>query len=103
MANISITMTNNTLNDNASVIRNLHEAPEGVNFEKIEKELQEIKSHLKKGSPEFEAVETLERSSKAHNWGAICSTIGKFASQFAGATLSSLAGSYLSNLLGLGH
>lgn len=103
MANINITMTNTTLNDNASVIRNLHEAPKGIDYEQIITELQEIKSRLKKGSPEFEAVETLERSSKAHDWGAICSAIGKFVSQFTGATLANLAGSYLSQLLGLGH
>ncbi len=42
MANINITLTNSTLNDDASVIRNLHEAPKEVDFEQIEKELGEI-------------------------------------------------------------
>lgn len=101
MANITI--TNNKLKDEASVIRNLYEAPKTVDFEKIEKELQEIKAGLKIGSPEFQVVDTLEKSSRAHDWSAICSAIAKFASQFAGAALANLAGTYLSELLGLGH
>ena len=103
MANINITLTNSTLNGEASVVRNLYESPKGVDFEQIEKELQEVKASLKEGSPEFQAVDTLEKSSKAHDWSAICSAIGKFASQFTGATLANLAGSYLSQLLRLGH
>ncbi len=103
MANINITLTNSTLNDDASVIRNLHEAPQKVNFERIEKELGEIKASLKKGSSEFQVVETLERHSKARNWSAICSAIGQFSSQFASATLANLTGCYLSQLFGLGH
>lgn len=103
MANINVTLTNSTLNDEASVVRNLYEAPTAVDFEQIEKELREIKNSLKKGSPEFQAVETLERGSKAHDWGAICSAIGKFASQFTGAALANLAGSYLSQLFHLGR
>lgn len=101
MANINISMTDNTFNDNSSVIRNLYESPKGVDFDQIVKELQEIKTSLKKGSPEFQAVDTLEKSSKEHDWGAICSAIGKFVCEFTGATLSNLAGSYLSQLLGL--
>lgn len=100
MANINVTFTNSTLNDNASVVHNLYEAPEEVDFEQIEKELREIKDTLKSGSPEFQAVDTLEKGSKARDWGAICSTIGKFASQFTGATLANLTGSYLSQLFG---
>ncbi len=101
MANINI--LDNKLSDNASVIHNLYEAPQGIDFEQIEEELCEIKASLKKGSPEFQVVETLEKSSKAHNWGAICSAIGQFTSQFASATLANLTGGYLSQLLGLGH
>lgn len=101
MANINVNMNNSTLTDEASVIRNVYETPRAVDFEQIEKELQEIKASLKKGSSEFQAVDTLERSSKAHDLGAICSAIGKFTSQFTGATLANLAGSYLSQLFRL--
>lgn len=69
MAGINITLTNNTLNGEASVIRNLYNAPKTVDFDQIEQELQEIKECLKKGSPEFQAVDTLERNSKARDWG----------------------------------
>lgn len=103
MANINVTLTNSTLNDEASVIRNLYESPKAVDFEQIERELREIKASLKEGSLEFQAVETLERGSKAHDWGAICSAIGKFASQFTSATLANLAGGSLSQLFNLGH
>ena len=103
MANINITLSNSTLNDNASVVRNLYETPKEADFEQIEKELREIKSSLNRGSLEFKVVETLEESSKARNWGAICSAIGQFTSQFAGATLANLAGCYLSQVFGLGH
>lgn len=103
MANINISLTNSTLTDNASIIRNLYEAPKEVDFEQIEKELREIKAGLKKGSSEFQVVETLEKSSKAHDWSAICSAIRQFASQFAGATLANLTGGYLSQLFGIGH
>lgn len=104
MAEINITLTNNKLTGEASVIRNLYEAPKvAVDFDRIEQELKEIKESLKKGSPEFQAVDTLERSSRARDWGAIRSAIGTFASQFTGATLANLAGSYLSQLLKLGY
>ena len=103
MANIHVTLTNSTLNDEASVIRNLYESPKAVDFEQIESELREIKASLKEGSPEFQAVETLERGSKAHDWGAICSAIGKFESQFTSATLANFAGGCLSQLFNLGH
>lgn len=103
MANINVTLTNSTLNDEASVIRNLYESPKAVDFEQIERELREIKASLKEGSLEFQAVEILERGSKAHDWGAICSAIGKFASQFTSATLANLAGGCLSQLFNLGH
>lgn len=103
MPNITITVTNSTLKDEASVVRNLYEAPKTVDFERIEKELQEIKTHLVKGSPEFQVVETIEKSSKAHDFGAICSSIGNFTSQFTSAALANLAGAYLSQLLGLSH
>ena len=102
MANINITLTNSTLNDHASVIRNLHEAPKGIDYEKIEKELREIKTNLKNGGLEYQVVETLEKSSKAHDWSAICTAISQFTSQFASATLANLAGCYLSQLFGLG-
>jgi len=101
MANINI--IDNKLSDTASVIRNLYEAPKGIDFEQIEEELSEIKDSLKQGSLEFQVVETLEKSSKTHNWSAICSAIGQFTSQFASATLANLTGGYLSQLLGLGH
>lgn len=103
MANLNITLTDSTLNNNASVIRNLYEAPQEVDFKQIEKELGEIKASLKKGSLEFQVVESLEKKSKAHNWNAIRSAIGQFSSQFSSATLANLAGCYLSQLLGLGH
>lgn len=96
-------ITNNSFTDNASVIRKLYEAPNTIDFEKIEKELEEIKVGLKIGSPEFQVVDTLERSSRVHDWSAIRSAIRKFTSQFAGATLANLVGAYLSELLGLGH
>lgn len=99
MANIII--SDNTFNDNSSVIRNLHEAPEIVDYAKIEEELHTIKSGLEKGSQAYRMVETLEHDSKAHNWNAICATIKAFALQFSSATLANLAGSYLSGLLGL--
>ena len=101
MANINVTLTNSTLNDEASVIRNLYESPKAVDFEQIEKELREIKASLKEGSPEFQAVDTLERGSKAHDWRAICSAIGNFTSQFTSATLANLAGACLSQLFNL--
>ncbi len=103
MANISINVENNTFSGESSVIRNLYEAPKGIDFEQIEEELREIKATLKEGSPAFEAVETLEKNSKKHDWSAICSSIGKFSSQFTSATLASLAGRALSQLLGLGQ
>lgn len=102
MANFNIKVEHSTFNNEASVVRNVYEAPKDVDFEQIEKELQEIKTSLKIGSPEFQAVDILERGSKAHDWGAICSAISKFTSQFTGATLANLAGSYLSHLLNLG-
>ena len=58
---------------------------------------------LKEGSPEFQAADTLERGSKARDWSAICSAIGKFASQFTSAALAHLAGACLSQLFHLGH
>lgn len=101
MANINVEVTNSTLIDEASVIRNVYETSKAVDFDQIEKELQEIKASLKRGSSEFQAVDTLEKSSKARDWGAICSAIGKFTSQFSSATLANLVGSYLSQLFRL--
>lgn len=107
MADIEINISDNLLCDNASVIRNLNQLPKAtdsaVDFRRIEKELQEIKTKLQQGSPEFQAVEVLEESSRTHNWSAICSAIGRFTSQFSSAALANLVGAYLSQLLKLGH
>ena len=99
MANITI--TNNSFIDDSSVIRNLYEAPEIVDYARIEEELQAIKKNLEKESQEYQIVETLEQNSKAHSWEAICATIKDFMLQFSSATLANLAGSYLSQRLGL--
>ena len=99
MANI--TVSNNTFNDNSSVFRDLHEAPESIDYARIEEELHAIKKGLEKESQAYRMVETLEQDSKAHRWDAICATIKTFAVQFSNATLANLAGSYLSKLLGL--
>lgn len=99
MANITI--SNNTFNDNSSAIREVHEAPETVDYARIEEELHAIKNGLKKGSQAYKMVEDLEKGSKDHSWDAICATIKAFAFQFSSATLANLAGSYLSRLLGL--
>lgn len=99
---MNITINNSTFKDEASVIRNQYECPKNINFEQIATELHEIKRCLKKGSPEFQAVETLEKGSKTHDWGLITSSISKFVLQFTSATLSNLAGTYLSTLFKLG-
>ena len=99
MANI--TVTGSTFNDNASVVQNLYEASESIDYSQIEKELQAIKDKLEKGSQEYQVVEVLEQNSKAHSWEAICATIKAFAFQFSSAALANLAGSYLSQRLGL--
>lgn len=96
-------ITGNTFNDNATIVKNQYNASESVDFERIEKELQEIKISLKEGSREFQVVDMLEKSSKAHDWNAICSTIGKFTAEFTKSTLANLAGAYLTHRLNLGH
>lgn len=101
MTNINITVTNSIFNDQSSVFREFSEAPKDIDFEQIEKELREIKKGLKEESLEFQVVDTLEKGSRAHDWGAICSAIGKFTSQFTGATLANLAGHYLGQLFHL--
>lgn len=97
----NITISGSTFNGNSSVIRHLHEAPESIDYARIEEELRIIKSGLEKGSPAYGMVETLEENSKAHSWDAICTTIKNFTISFSSATLANLVGSYLSNLLGL--
>lgn len=100
MANIII--ENNHLHDNASVIRDFHEAPAAaVDFAKIESELLEIKKTLETGSPDYVAVEALENSAKKRDWKALIAAVGKFTAQFSNAALANLAGSYLSSLLHL--
>jgi len=74
-----------------------------VDFELITEELQTNKAGFRRGSLELQAVETLEKASKAHNWEAIRSALGQFAAQFTSATLIQVAGRYLSGLLGLGQ
>ena len=81
MANITI--TENTFNDKASVIRKLYEAPTIAEYAQIEKELQVIKDRLERGSQEYQVVEALEQTSKTHSWEAICATIKALAPKIA--------------------
>lgn len=109
-----VTLNNfgNVFQDEASIIKNLYEAPKSeppkndtpkeVDFEQIVKELQEIKASLNQGSHEYEIVASLEEDSKEKNWDGISSTITKYMSSFASGTLANLAGVYLSKLFQLG-
>ncbi len=94
MTTINIQTANFT--GNSSVVRE-----ETVDFSQIEKELQEIKELLKKGSPEYSAVETLEKKSRERNWETLSKTALGFTSQFASGALANLTGAYLGKLLGL--
>lgn len=102
----------NIFQSGSSLIENLHEAPKSeppksdtpkdVDFEKIVKELQEIKASLKQGSHEYKIVASLEEDGKEKNWSGISSTITKYMSSVASGTLANLAGTYLSKLFQLG-
>ena len=97
MANITI--SGNNFYGKSSAIRNLNEAD--VDFARIIRELEAIRSHLEDGSEESHVVETLEKQSRAGNWQRLCTTVRDFSLQFSNAALASLAGGYLSQLTGL--
>ena len=105
MDNLNITVDHSTFTGNSSVIRNLNlsDAPESadVDFDRIIRELQEIKAGLRSSTIDFQVVDKLEKASRKRDWRELRSAAGKFASQFTNAALANLAGAYLSGLLGL--
>ena len=105
MDNLNITVDHSTFTGNSSVIRNLNlsDAPESadIDFDRIIRELQEIKAGLRSSTIDFQVVDKLEKASRKRDWRELRSAAGKFASQFTTAALANLAGAYLSGLLGL--
>ena len=105
MDNLNITVDHSTFTGNSSVIRNLNlsDAPESadIDFDRIIRELQEIKAGLRSSTIDFQVVDKLEKASRKRDWRGLRSAAGKFASQFTNAALANLAGAYLSGLLGL--
>ena len=105
MDNLNITVDHSTFTGNSSVIRNLNlsDAPESadIDFDRIIRELQEIKAGLRSSTIDFQVVDKLEKASRKRDWTELRSAAGKFASQFTNAALANLAGAYLSGLLGL--
>lgn len=105
MDNLNITVDHSTFTGNSSVIRNLNlsDAPESadIDFDRIIRELQEIKAGLRSSTIDFQVVDKLEKASRKRDWRELQSAAGKFASQFTNAALANLAGAYLSGLLGL--
>ena len=105
MDNLNITVDHSTFTGNSSVIRNLNlsDAPESadIDFDRIIRELQEIKAGLRSSTIDFPVVDKLEKASRKRDWRELRSAAGKFASQFTNAALANLAGAYLSGLLGL--
>lgn len=103
MDNLNITVNNSSFTGESSVIRNLYNVsePTEIDFDRIIRELQEIKTGLSSSTIDFQVVDKLEKTSKKRNWGELRSVAGKFASQFTNAALANLAGAYLSRLLGL--
>ena len=105
MDNLNITVDHSTFTGNSSVIRNLNlsDAPESadIDFDRIIRELQEIKAGLRCSTIDFQVVDKLEKASRKRDWRELRSAAGKFASQFTNAALANLAGAYLSGLLGL--
>lgn len=103
MDSLNITVNNSTFNGKSSVIRNLYDAPESgeIDFDRIIKELQEIKAGLRSDTIDFQVVDKLEKTSRKRNWKELRSVAGNFASQFTSAALANLTGAYLSHLLGL--
>lgn len=95
---VSIKTYNTIICDNRAIVRNSYEAPKNVDFKLIQKEIRVIKANLKKGSLEFQLVDSLEKSSKSHDWKALSAVVSEFACQFTSATLANLMGSYLSRL-----
>lgn len=98
---INLNIYSNNFYDNSSTVSCINEAPESVDYFKIENELQEIKKNLKEGSRECTAVETLQKETRAHNWDAILSSMRDFSVQFSSGTLAALVGNSLSRLFGL--
>ena len=105
MDNLNITVDHSTFTGNSSVIRNLNlsDAPESadIDFDRIIRELQEIKAGLRSSTIDFQVVDKLEKKNKKRDWRELRSAAGKFASQFTNAALANLAGAYLSGRLGL--
>lgn len=87
----------------SSIIRNLYDAPEPVkiDFNRIIKELQEIRVSHRRDTIDFQVVDKLETTGRKRTWGELWSVAGKFASQFTNTALANLASAYLSGLLGL--
>lgn len=63
MDDLNITINNSSFIGESSVIRNLYDAPESteIDFNRIIKELQEIKAGLRSDTIDFQVVDTLER------------------------------------------
>mgnify|MGYP001026162065 CR=1 FL=1 len=105
MSDLNITVDHSSFTGNSSVIRNLNlsDAPESadIDFDRIIRELQEIKADLRRDTIDFQVVDKLEKTGRKRNWNELRSVAGKFASQFTNAVLANLAGAYLSGLLGL--
>ena len=70
MSDLNITVDHSSFTGNSSVIRNLNlsDAPESadIDFDRIIRELQEIKADLRRDTIDFQVVDKLEKRSEEH-------------------------------------
>lgn len=86
---------------NGSVIgtQNIYEAPQGIDWEKIESELNELLQKLPQTSKLQPAVTELKDAVKHRKWESFKNTAKKFASDFSSAAFANLASGALLSLL----
>jgi len=94
-----IDVHNNNFQAGASVIQNLNEAPQNVDYDRIESELDEIQNRQNPDSTEYKFVDALRNGAKQKNWLAIKSVIVDYTGKLAQNVLVSLLGKCLSAYL----
>ncbi len=79
--------------------QNIYEAPQNMNWEEIEKEVDELAQKLSQNKELQPAISELQRSVKHRKWESFKNTAKKFASDFSSAAFANLASGALLSLL----
>lgn len=86
---------------NGSVIgtQNIYEAPQNINWEEIEREVNEIVHKLSLSDKLHPAVSELQKAAKHRRWDGFKEVAKKFATDFSSAAFANLASGALLGIL----